>query len=76
MTDSATCPPPGYNSSTRPSTHEPAQKEHDEEARFMSMMEEMTERVTFRVTARLLEEVACLARELATTNTAIEKISG
>lgn len=40
------------------------------------MLEEMTERVTFRVTARLLEEVACLARELATTNTAIEKISG
>lgn len=75
MTDSTFRLPTGYNSLPRPSTPKPAQREQEEETRFMKMMKEMTERVTYGVTARLSNEVTCLAREHSTANTTILKMA-
>lgn len=57
--------------STRHASPPPRQKEEDNDARFIAIMEQMTERVVYHSTPRLANEVARLGRELQKANETI-----
>lgn len=75
MIDSIPHPPTRRHSPpAHPETPQLAEKEQDEETRIMKIMAEMIERVTFRVTACISNDVTRLTHKLTTTNTPLQKV--